>query len=322
MSRRTALPPPQVEAFLEMLAAERGAARNTLAAYARDLAGLVATLGQTPLVAAGPEDLRRHLAALAASGASPRTAARKLSCFRQFFAFLAREGLRADDPTLDLDSPKLPPSLPRALDQQELGALLDAAAADDAPRGRMMRAALELLYGGGFRISELLALPRAAFAGSTPPRAVLVRGKGGRERLVPLTEAAVACAMEWAKELATRKETPQQRRHLFPSRGRGGALARQHFAALLKQLAPAAGIAPDRISPHVLRHSFATHLLEGGADLRSLQTMLGHADIATTQIYTRVTQARLRAAVEQHHPLAQDALAGAPPPVAPPRNRG
>jgi integrase/recombinase XerD len=235
-------------------------------------------------------------------GAAP--AARRLSAFRQFFRFLHQAGVRDDDPTLDLDSPRLPAALPKALSQAETEALLDAAAALPPPRGLMLCAALELLYGGGFRISELLVLPRAPFA-AAPPRTVLVRGKGGRERLVPLTDAAGQAAAAWAAHLAATAAPATQARWLFPARGRDGRLSRQHFAALLKRLAPAAGIDPERLSPHVLRHSFATHLLEGGADLRSLQTMLGHADIATTQVYTRVTTARLAATLARHHPLAR-----------------
>jgi integrase/recombinase XerD len=295
---------PRVEAFLEMLAAERGAARNTRLAYARDLAALASGTGQPPSQASAA-DVRAHLAALHAACAAPRTAARHLSTFRQFFAFLHREGARDDDPTLELDSPRLPAALPRALSEAEMLALLDAAAADQGRNGAMLRAALELLYGGGLRISELLGLPRAPFAASPAPRAVMVRGKGAKDRLVPLTEPATEAAAAWLAVLATRQETPPQRKHLFPSRGAGGVLSRQHFAALLKRLAPAAGLDPARLSPHVLRHSFATHMLEGGADLRSLQTLLGHADIATTQVYTRVTTARLVKTLAAH-PLARD----------------
>ena len=306
---------PQVEAFLEMLAAERGAARNTRAAYARDLAGFASYLRGRSLVDAGPEQVRGFLAALNAEGAAPRSAARKLSCLRQFYGFLHREGMRPDDPTFELDSPRLPASLPKALEPAEVLALIEAARAEPAPRGPMLLAALELLYGGGLRVSELLALRRAPFAARPQPRAVTVAGKGGRERLVPLTPAAAEAAAAWVAILAGRKETPRQRALLFPARGASGQLSRQHFAAHLKRLAGAAGLSPARVSPHVLRHSFATHLLEGGADLRSLQTMLGHADIATTQIYTRVSQARLHATVARHHPLA-----GAS--VAPGRSRG
>jgi integrase/recombinase XerD len=271
---------PQVEAFLEMLAAERAAARNTQLAYAHDLAAFAEGLRGRAIAAATAEDVRAHLAALHAAGAAPRTAARRLSCLRQFFGFLLREGFRPDDPTFELESPKLPAALPKALERDEMLALIAAAEADASPRGRMLLAALELLYGGGLR---------------------------ARERLVPLTEPAVAAAAAWVADLARRRETPAQRRWLFPSRGKGGRLSRQHFAALLKRLAIGAGIAPDRVSPHVLRHSFATHLLEGGADLRSLQAMLGHADIATTQIYTLVSGRHLAATVAAHHPLAKPA---------------
>lgn len=308
------MPDARVEAFLEMMAAERGAARNTLAAYARDLAALAGETGAPPSTATA-EALRGHLARLHASGAAPRTAARRVSTFRQFFGFLHREAMRPDDPTLALDSPKLPAALPKALSQEEIGALLAAAHADQGRNAPMLRAALELLYGGGMRVSELLALPRAPFVARPPPRAITLRGKGGRERLVALTEQATTAAAAWAATLASRAETEAQRKFLFPARGRTGQLSRQHFAALLKQLAPAAGIAPGKLSPHVLRHSFATHLLEGGADLRSLQTLLGHADIATTQVYTRMRQDRLATLVRTAHPMARAE-------VAPPRKRG
>jgi integrase/recombinase XerD len=286
-----------IEAFLEMLAAERGAARNTLAAYAADLAdaaGFAAARGLTP-VAMDEAMLRAYLGAMAAAGLSPRTAARRLAALRHFHRFLLREGVRADDPTEHLDNPRLPAALPKYLNESEVDALLAAAAARPEERQAvLMRAALELLYCSGLRVSELLALPRTALAGGA--EMLLVRGKGGRERVVPLSRAAREAA---APLLAGRS------RWLFPDSTGQKPLSRQVFARALKQVALDAGIDPARVSPHVLRHSFASHMLARGADLRSLQVLLGHADIATTQIYTHLQPERLQRVVEEHHPLAQ-----------------
>jgi integrase/recombinase XerD len=303
-----ALPPGRhVEAFLEMLSAERGAARNTLAAYAADLsdaAGFAAARG-APLAKADADLLRRYLAGLADSGLSARTAARRLSALRQFFRFLLREGVRADDPTELLEGPKLPASLPKALTEAEVEALIAGAARLPGARGALAAALVELLYCSGLRVSELVALPTAALR---PDAALIaVRGKGGRERLVPIStrarEAALAARPPRpAKAGPGKPDAPS--RWLFPSRGASGRLTRQAVGLLLKDAALAAGLDPARVSPHVLRHSFASHLLARGADLRALQLLLGHADIATTQIYTRVLEERLRRLVEEHHPLA------------------
>ncbi len=285
-----------VEAFLEMLVAERGAARNTVAAYRADLedaAGFAAGRGQT-LARQDATTLRAYLAGLSNAGLSARTAARRLSALRQFHRFLVREEVRADDPTGLLDSPRLPRTLPKYLSEAEVDALLAAACARPAPQGPMLRAALEILYATGLRVSELLALPRTALAGDA--MLLLVRGKGGRERVVPLSDAA----RDAARPLQDHKG-----RWLFPGRNPRQAMTRQGFAQALKQAALDAGIAPARVSPHVLRHSFASHMLARGADLRSLQLLLGHADIATTQIYTHVLAERLQRLVEQHHPLAR-----------------
>ncbi|MCO6415275.1 tyrosine recombinase [Siccirubricoccus sp. KC 17139] len=291
-----------LEAFLEMLAAERGAARNTLTAYRTDLedAAAFATRQGVPLREAGPELLRAWLRHLADQGLSPRTAARRLSALRQYFGFLARDGLRADDPTAALDSPRLPPGLPKPLAEAEVEALLAGAAKLEGRRGALAVAVVELLYASGLRASELVALPAAALREDAP--LVAIRGKGGRERLVPISARARAAA------LAARGEGPAmpgRQRWLFPSRGASGHLTRQTLGLLLKEAALAAGLDPARVSPHVLRHSFASHLLARGADLRSLQLLLGHADIATTQIYTQVLEERLRQVVQAHHPLAQ-----------------
>jgi integrase/recombinase XerD len=278
-----------IEAFLEMLVAERGAARNTLLAYRADLEDFAASV--KPSHAATPDQLRAYLAGLADQGLSARTQSRRLSALRQYHLFLLREGVRAEDPTRLLDAPRIGRSLPKYLSEQEVDALL--AAATGERQGELMHAALEILYATGLRVSELLALPRSALAGDA--MLLLIRGKGGRERIVPLSDAARDAAAVISKHKG---------KWLFPGRDPAFALTRQGFARLLKQVALAAGIAPARVSPHVLRHSFASHMLARGADLRSLQTLLGHADIATTQIYTHVLAERLQRLVEAHHPLA------------------
>lgn len=290
-----------IEAFLEMLAAERGAARNTLAAYGADLtdaAGFAAARGAV-LAQADAAVLHAYLAQLAALGLSARTAARRLSALRQFFGFLLREGVRADDPSEQFESPRLPRRLPKYLSESEVDALLAAAAARPPGQAETMRAALEILYATGLRVSELLALPRRALAGDA--ELLLIRGKGGRERIVPLSDAAKAAAVPL---LAAKGKW------LFPGRDPVRAMTRQGFGQALKLVALDAGIDPARVSPHVLRHAFASHLLARGADLRSLQVLLGHADIGTTQIYAHVLAERLQRLVEQHHPLARAAVTG------------
>ena len=292
-----------LEAFLEMMAAERGAARNTLDAYRRDLEDALPALGEDAAVV-GPEALRRYLRGLAAQGLAPRTQARLVSALRQFFRVLAREGIRADDPTEMLDSPRLPAPLPRALSEAEVQALL--AGAEGLPEGKaaVAVAAIEMIYASGLRVSELVTLPAGSLREDTP--LVMVRGKGGRERLVPLSRRAKEAAQQARAGLLQRGQArPRMVRYLLPSRGADGHMTRQSVGLLLKQAALAAGLDPERVSPHVLRHSFATHLLSRGADLRSLQMLLGHADIATTQIYTRVLEEKLRAVLAEHHPLAR-----------------
>lgn len=287
-----------LEAFLEMLAVERGAAGNTLLAYRADLEELAAfaAASGTTLATAESSLLQAYLGALHGAGLSARTAARRLSAARQYYRFLLREGVRADDPTALLDSPRLGRALPRYLTEHEVDALMVGAADLPGPTGAMARAALEVLYATGLRVSEVLAL-RAA---DLDPGAatVLVRGKGGRERMVPLSEAAKAAA---SAMLAGR----QPGVWLFPGRDPKRPMTRQGFALVLKQAALRGGLDPARVSPHVLRHSFASHMLARGADLRSLQLLLGHADIATTEIYTHVEAERLRA-VMARHPLARE----------------
>jgi integrase/recombinase XerD len=299
--------------FLDMLTAERGVAAHTLEAYTRDLADFLAVLaskGKTARTAA-PDHVRAYLAALARKGLAPTSRARKLSAIRQFFRFLLGEGLRCDDPCAAIDSPRLGRPLPKILSLAEVETLLETAkdasktAAEGSPRRRALRlyAALETLYATGLRVSELISLPRSVL--TADDRVLTIKGKGGRERLVPLNETAQVALRAHLDALRADDEKGMGLSPwLFPSTG-GQHLTRQRFGQELKALALAAGIEPARISPHVLRHAFASHLLERGADLRTVQQLLGHADISTTQIYTHVIEERLRRLVEQHHPLAQ-----------------
>ncbi|HEY5210779.1 MAG TPA: site-specific tyrosine recombinase XerD [Stellaceae bacterium] len=295
--------PRQLEQFLEMLAAERGAARLTIAAYRADLLEAARLLAPLALDAAGSDDLRAYLARLAHAGLAPRSAARKLSALRQFYRFLVLERARADDPTAVLDAPRLGRPLPKILSQDDAAALLAAARVRTGAEGARLVCLLELLYGSGLRVSELVALPLAAVRGDQ--RFLIVRGKGDKERLVPLSQPARASLDAYLALRAAFLKPKAESRFLFPSRGGTGHLTRERCAQLLKQLALEAGLDPKRLSPHVLRHAFASHLLEGGADLRSVQEMLGHADIATTQIYTHVMGDRLQRLVATHHPLAR-----------------
>ncbi|AHK71784.1 recombinase XerD [Gluconobacter oxydans] len=294
-----------VEAFLEMLAAERGAALKTRQAYASDLADFATHCAPLSLSEAGGEEVRSYLAELSRAGLAARTAARRLSCLRQFYRFLMLESVREDDPTERQQAPRITSSLPRPLDEDEIRLLLETGTRghENERRDIVSRAALELLYTTGLRISELLALPATCVHVRGPM--LLVRGKGGRERLVPLSQSAREAADQlvyFDRDLGSP--------WLFPGRDPQKHLTRQGFDKILLACALKAGLDPDRVSPHVLRHSFASHLLAHGADLRALQMLLGHADIATTQIYTQVMSERLRQAVEAHHPLARKA--GAP----------
>lgn len=295
-----------VERFLEMLSAERNASANTRAAYQRDLADAAAFLASRKAVLgeAKTEDLSAYLTALDRRGLKVRSAARRLSALRQFYKFLLAEKERADDPTAALDGPKLDRPLPKLLDEAEMAALIEVCAALDGPNGARLKALVELSYASGLRVSELVGLPLSAALRDQP--VLIVRGKGSKERMVPLNAPARAALNAYLQHresfLPKAKKTST---YLFPSRGKEGHLTRQRYGQMLKELGMKAGIAPERISPHVLRHAFATHLLDHGADLRSLQKMLGHADIATTQIYTHVAGRRLQQLVEQHHPLAR-----------------
>lgn len=298
-----------------MLAAEKGAAANTIDSYRRDLVDFSAFAAKRGIRPEDADDraIRDYLARLAQAGMSAATSARRLSALRRFFRFLHGDGIRRDDPTTTLDGPRTTRPLPKYLSETEVEKLLEAARARKGPNGARLVALLEVLYATGLRVSELVALPMSALP--REGRMLIVRGKGGKERMVPLSDPAEAALAAWRKVRKTQGGDPSGARRaprgdlaspwLFPSRGRGGHLTRARFQQLLKELAAEAGVAPRRVSPHVLRHSFASHLLAHGADLRALQQMLGHADIATTQIYTHVLEDRLKALVAASHPLAR-----------------
>ncbi|MBZ9996803.1 site-specific tyrosine recombinase XerD [Mesorhizobium sp. BH1-1-4] len=299
----------RIEAFLEMMSAERGAAENTLSSYRRDLEDASQEIGGG-LAGAAAADIRAYLDDIAARGFAPTSQARKLSAIRQFFKFLYAEGLRGDDPTGTLDSPKKGRPLPKTMSEAETGRLIDRAAheAGDAGLGYADRLAalrlhalVEVLYATGLRVSELVGLP--VTVAQRDDRFFMVRGKGDKERMVPLSAKARAAMRSW---LDARAKLPAfaNSPFLFPAASDSGYLSRQVFARDLKGLAARAGIASAKISPHVLRHAFASHLLQNGADLRAVQQLLGHADISTTQIYTHVLEERLVRLVNDHHPLA------------------
>lgn len=294
-----------VEAFLETLVAERGAAPNTVEAYGRDLAA-VTTLLRPGIVldSAQAEDLRNALHAMAAAGLARSTQARRLSALRQFYRFLVSEGHRDDDPTTALDSPRPDQSLPKLLSIDDVNALLQAVHQMEGPEGLRLAAMVELLYATGLRVTELASLPATAARQGASAGAIWLRGKGGRERMVPVGRAAIEALDRYLAVRGVFVTAPGLERWLFPSRSKEGYLTRRRIGQLLKELALEACLDPDNVSPHVLRHAFATHLLAHGADLRALQTLLGHADIGTTQIYTHVLEERRRALVFDHHPLA------------------
>jgi integrase/recombinase XerD len=301
-----------VALFLDMQSAERGAAANTIEAYRRDLDDLAAGLVQAgrTIGSATADDLRGYLAGIAARGFAPSSQARRLSAVRQLYRFLYAERHRKDDPAAGLAGPKRGRALPKVLSVDAVDRLLAAAregisdtgrALSDRLRRARLNALLELVYASGLRVSELVALPLTAARRDTTM--LMVRGKGGKERLVPLNAAAKSAMAEY---LALRQEAGlAASRWLFPSFGESGHLTRQHFARELKSLAAAAGLRADAVSPHVLRHAFASHLLQNGADLRSVQTLLGHADISTTQVYTHVLEERLKSLVRDLHPLGE-----------------
>jgi integrase/recombinase XerD len=311
---RASRPPDErlISLYLDMLAAERGAGDNTIGAYRRDLDDLSAHLASLGIgiETAGTDDLRAYLATLARRKLQPATVARRLSAIRQLYRFLYAEGERRDDPAAVLEGPKRGRALPKTLTIAEVDRLLEIAGTIDAklPSAARLRAArlaclLEVLYATGLRVSELVTLPVSA--ARRDARVLLVRGKGNKERLVPLNDSAKRAIANYLA-LLEQGGSGTKTKWLFPSFGQSGHLTRQHFARELKGLAAAAGLRPAQVSPHVLRHAFASHLLHNGADLRVVQTLLGHADISTTQIYTHVLEERLKSMVRDLHPLAEE----------------
>ncbi|MEX6506405.1 site-specific tyrosine recombinase XerD [Jiella sp. M17.18] len=301
-----------IESFLEMMAVERGASDNTVAAYRRDLedaAGFFAARGVS-LETADTDGIRAYVAALAARGFAETSRSRRLSALRQFFRFLYTEGLRGDDPTGPIEGAKKKRPLPKVMSEEEVDRLLDRAAAEAEDgslspaahlRAARLHALVELLYASGMRVSELVSLPRSVLR--TTARAIVVKGKGEKERMVPIGEAAADALLRFAEAMRAAGIRPDER-WLFPAVSEAGHLTRQAFARDLKALAARAGIPAAKISPHVLRHAFASHLLKNGADLRAVQELLGHSDISTTQIYTHVLEERLVRLVTDHHPLS------------------
>jgi len=298
----------RIEAFLEMMSAERGAAANTLASYRHDLEDAAVHVGGD-LAAADAAALRAYLTDIAERGYARTSQSRRLSALRQFFRFLYAEGLRQDDPTGTIDSPRKDRALPKTMQEAETGRLLDRAAQEAADGGAgegrsaaaRLHALVEVLYATGLRVSELVALPLSV--AQRDERFFVVRGKGNKERIVPLSGKARTAMQAW---LAERGRVPAfaESQFLFPAGSESGHLPRQVFARELKGLAARAGVPAARVSPHVLRHAFASHLLQNGADLRAVQQLLGHASISTTQIYTHVLEERLVRLVNEHHPLA------------------
>lgn len=302
----------RIQAFLEAQAAELDAADNTQLAYARDLKDFAGWLdGQgRDFDSAAREDIEDYLVHCDAQGLAQSTRARRLSAIRQLYRFAFEEGWRADNPAIQIKGPGRTRRLPKTLDLSEVDRLLLAARETGRTEADRVRNAclMELLYATGMRVTELVSLPAAAARGD--PRMLLVKGKGGKERMVPLSAPARAALAAWlplrdAADAKAAKAGAAPSRHLFPSRGKAGHMTRHRFYVLIKELAVAAGVSPDKVTPHTLRHAFATHLLAAGADLRSIQTLLGHADVSTTEIYTHVLDERLRDLVLDHHPLAQ-----------------
>lgn len=304
----------QIEAFLEMMSAERGAAANTLSSYERDLEDARSFLleRQVRMTEAGADDLRAYLGHLARQGFKASSQARRLSALRQFYKFLYAEGMRGDDPTGILDAPRKERALPKTLSVNDVTRMIGLAEQEAGTAGKdrlqrlRMHALIELLYATGMRVSELVSLPATVLAQNG--RFLIVKGKGNKERLVPLSRSAIAALQAYGSELAAERETkekPEESPFLFPAASKEGHLPRQVFARDLKALASRAGIRASTLSPHVLRHAFASHLLQNGADLRAVQELLGHSDISTTQIYTHVLEERLHQLVQEHHPLAK-----------------
>lgn len=304
----------RLEGFLEMLSAERGAAVNTLASYERDLTDLMAFLSsrEASLTEATTADLSAYLAHLSAQGFAASSQARRLSALRQFYKFLYSEGVRTDDPTGILDAPRKGRSLPKTMSVASVTALLAKAAEEASLEGPgqlgriRMHLLLELLYATGMRVSELVSLPAKVLRHEG--RFLMIRGKGNKDRVVLLSRTAIEAMERYdeaRKALLPKGRSDEESPWLFPSASKEGHLPRQVFARDLKDIAIRAGLTPSAVSPHVLRHAFASHLLQNGADLRAVQELLGHSDISTTQIYTHVLEERLQELVQTHHPLAK-----------------
>lgn len=312
---------PQIEAFLDMLTTERGAAMNTRHAYWRDLADVSLFLKskrECDIDRAKTDDLKAYLKDLAEkshtkgtneSKIAVRTVARRLSALRQFYRYLVSENVRQDDPTSTIESPKQTRTLPKTLSEQEVNTLIKTAAEGGNAESKRLVCLLEMLYATGLRVSELVGLPTSALGEGN--QFLIVKGKAGRERLVPLSNPAQKALEDYISvrsEHLVGEDKAQESKWLFPSKtSDSGHLTRQRFAQLLKDLSRDAKMDSDRVSPHVLRHAFATHLLSNGADLRSVQKMLGHADIATTQIYTHILGEDMKKTVEEKHPLSKKA---------------
>jgi integrase/recombinase XerD len=295
-----------IEAFLEMMSAERGARANTLAAYRRDLLDF-AGHAKHGLAGASREEVKAYMRGLSGAGIAASSQARKLSALRQFYGFLFAEEMRPDNPTDAVDAPRAVRPLPKILSAADMDAMIAAATAQAQknPEGKRLLAIVEMLYAAGLRVSELAGMPLARIKGKDG--FVLVEGKGGKERLAPLNPSAREAILSYLDVRAEflPENSPRAARYLFCSRGKDGFLTRQRLHQLLKGLALTAGLDPAKVSAHVLRHAFATHLMEGGADLRSVQTLLGHADIATTEIYTHVAKDHLKRVMQKAHPLAK-----------------
>ncbi len=295
--------------YLDAAAAEQGAARNTLLAYGRDLQDAMVSLAKTGgFPKADRAALERYVVGLEAQGFAPATRNRRLSSLRQLFRFAYEEGWRTDNPTLQLTGPARMRKLPSTLTIAEVDALLDASTTLGRTAADRLRntCLMQILYATGLRVTELVSLPKAALRGD--PRMLLVLGKGGKERMVPLSPPARTAITVWLSHLDDAEDTNPDTKSpfAFPSRGKSGHLTRVRFFTLIKELCVAANIDPARVTPHTLRHAFATHLLQNGADLRAIQTLLGHADIATTEIYTHILDERLRQLVLEKHPLARN----------------
>ena len=298
---------PLIVSFLNMLVAERGATVNTVSAYLNDISHFKKYLTEneidSKIESCSKDSISNYIKYLSKNGLNPRTATRRLSSLRQFFLFLQSENHRSDNPTNNVDGPRQIKSLPKLLSEEEVEQLFEQANQIVGPEGIRLVCLLEIVYAAGLRVSELISLPNTALA--QDQNILLVRGKGGKERLVPLTISAIDSINAYREVRHVFLKSNRESKFLFPSRSKEGFLTRRRVGQLLKDLAIASNIDPEKVSPHVLRHAFATHLLDHGADLRSLQKMLGHADISTTQIYTHVLSKRLMSVVSSHHPLTK-----------------